>query len=86
MATFSKTWTLYRDLVKIGLLSFTSITLIIISKVPDRGGFPPSTAISINLITACFSRSKAFCSTNSAVTLCSSLCTSREKYSFGLRL
>uniref|UniRef100_A0A3Q3LAA5 Uncharacterized protein n=1 Tax=Mastacembelus armatus TaxID=205130 RepID=A0A3Q3LAA5_9TELE len=34
--------------------------------VPDLGGFPPSTAVSVSLITACFSRSKAFCSTISA--------------------
>uniref|UniRef100_A0A3P8T5X8 Uncharacterized protein n=1 Tax=Amphiprion percula TaxID=161767 RepID=A0A3P8T5X8_AMPPE len=51
------------------------------------GGLPPSTAVSVNLITACFSRSKAFSSTNSADALCSPLlCTSREKYSFGLNM
>uniref|UniRef100_A0A3Q3E619 Uncharacterized protein n=1 Tax=Labrus bergylta TaxID=56723 RepID=A0A3Q3E619_9LABR len=39
-----------------------------ICNVPDLAGFPPSTAVRMSLITACFSRSKAFCSTNSADT------------------
>uniref|UniRef100_A0A8C2HGN7 Uncharacterized protein n=1 Tax=Cyprinus carpio TaxID=7962 RepID=A0A8C2HGN7_CYPCA len=55
--------------------------------VPDLGGFPPSTAVSVSWITGCFSRSKAFCNTNSDDTLCfPPLCTSREKCSFGLSL
>uniref|UniRef100_A0A671U7B6 Uncharacterized protein n=1 Tax=Sparus aurata TaxID=8175 RepID=A0A671U7B6_SPAAU len=33
--------------------------------VPDLAGFPPSTAVKVSLITLCFSRSKAFCSTSS---------------------
>uniref|UniRef100_A0A667WIL6 Uncharacterized protein n=1 Tax=Myripristis murdjan TaxID=586833 RepID=A0A667WIL6_9TELE len=43
--------------------------LIIISEVPDLGGVPPSTAVSVSLIADCFSRSNAFCSTNSADTV-----------------
>uniref|UniRef100_A0A3Q1I447 Uncharacterized protein n=1 Tax=Anabas testudineus TaxID=64144 RepID=A0A3Q1I447_ANATE len=56
-----------------------SKTLIKISAVPDFGGVPPSTAVSVMLITGCFSRSKAFCSTNSADTLSPALCTAKEK-------
>uniref|UniRef100_A0A8C2WHX6 Uncharacterized protein n=1 Tax=Cyclopterus lumpus TaxID=8103 RepID=A0A8C2WHX6_CYCLU len=64
-----------------------SITCTTILSVPVLGGFPPSTAVSDSLITACFSRSKAFSSTNSADALCSPPpCTSREKYSFWLSL
>uniref|UniRef100_A0A672YLX5 Uncharacterized protein n=1 Tax=Sphaeramia orbicularis TaxID=375764 RepID=A0A672YLX5_9TELE len=29
-----------------------------LSNVPDLGGFPPSTAVTVNFIVACFSRSK----------------------------
>uniref|UniRef100_A0A671Q5R3 Uncharacterized protein n=1 Tax=Sinocyclocheilus anshuiensis TaxID=1608454 RepID=A0A671Q5R3_9TELE len=61
-----------------------SITFIIIFNAPDLGGFPPSTPVSTNLTVACFSRSKALFSTNSADTLWSSLCVSRLKCSFGL--
>uniref|UniRef100_A0A667WVW0 Secreted protein n=1 Tax=Myripristis murdjan TaxID=586833 RepID=A0A667WVW0_9TELE len=69
------------------MLSLTSCTLIMICIVPDLGGFPPSTAVSVSLITDCFSRSKAFCKTNSADILCSPpFCTSREKCSFWLSL
>uniref|UniRef100_A0A4W4FZ38 Uncharacterized protein n=1 Tax=Electrophorus electricus TaxID=8005 RepID=A0A4W4FZ38_ELEEL len=53
-----------------------------ISIVPDLGGFPPSTAVSVRWITGCFSRSKGL-----SDTLCSPpLCTSREKCSFVLSL
>uniref|UniRef100_A0A3Q1IB26 Uncharacterized protein n=1 Tax=Anabas testudineus TaxID=64144 RepID=A0A3Q1IB26_ANATE len=68
------------------VLSFTSITFTRICMLPDFAGFPPSTAVNVNLITACFSRSKAFCSTNSADTLSPPLLASMEKYSFGLNL
>uniref|UniRef100_A0A673KMY5 Uncharacterized protein n=1 Tax=Sinocyclocheilus rhinocerous TaxID=307959 RepID=A0A673KMY5_9TELE len=61
-----------------------SIMVIIIFTVPDLGCFPPSTPVRTNLIVACFSRSKALFSTNSADTLWSSLCVSRLKCSFGL--
>uniref|UniRef100_A0A8D3CCY6 Uncharacterized protein n=1 Tax=Scophthalmus maximus TaxID=52904 RepID=A0A8D3CCY6_SCOMX len=47
-------------------MSLTSITLTV--NFPDLGGFPPSTAVRMSLITDCFSRSKDFCSTNSADT------------------
>uniref|UniRef100_A0A8C9R3S1 Uncharacterized protein n=1 Tax=Scleropages formosus TaxID=113540 RepID=A0A8C9R3S1_SCLFO len=64
-----------------------SSTLTTTCKVPDLGGFPPSTAVSRSWIADCFSLSKAFCSTNSGDALCSPpLCTSREKCSFGLSL
>uniref|UniRef100_A0A8C1RGF1 Uncharacterized protein n=1 Tax=Cyprinus carpio TaxID=7962 RepID=A0A8C1RGF1_CYPCA len=64
-----------------------SKTLIIIRDVSVLDGVPPSTAVSVSWITGCFSRSKAFCSTNSADTLCSPpLCTAKEKYSFELSL
>uniref|UniRef100_A0A673VMW2 Uncharacterized protein n=1 Tax=Salmo trutta TaxID=8032 RepID=A0A673VMW2_SALTR len=49
-----------------------SSTLIIMSEVPDFGGFPPSTAVSVSWITGCFSRSKAF------------FLTSNSKFSLGL--
>uniref|UniRef100_A0A3B3T992 Secreted protein n=1 Tax=Paramormyrops kingsleyae TaxID=1676925 RepID=A0A3B3T992_9TELE len=69
------------------MLSLLSITFTIICNVPDLGGFPPSTAVSRSRITGCFSRSKAFCRTNSADTLCSpALCASNENCSFGLSL
>uniref|UniRef100_A0A8C8C276 Uncharacterized protein n=2 Tax=Oncorhynchus TaxID=8016 RepID=A0A8C8C276_ONCTS len=58
-----------------------SNTLTITAILPDFGGFPPSTAVSVSWITGCFSRSKAFCSTNSADTLSPPLCVAREKYS-----
>uniref|UniRef100_A0A3Q0SBS0 Uncharacterized protein n=1 Tax=Amphilophus citrinellus TaxID=61819 RepID=A0A3Q0SBS0_AMPCI len=56
--------------------------------VPDLGGFPPSVAVSVNLITDCFSRSKVLCSAISAnIVVCSPPpCISREKYSFVLSL
>uniref|UniRef100_A0A3Q0SC40 Uncharacterized protein n=1 Tax=Amphilophus citrinellus TaxID=61819 RepID=A0A3Q0SC40_AMPCI len=64
-------------------LSFTSITFTYICNDPVLGGFPPSIAVRIRLITDCFSLSRAFCSTNSAEIVCSPpLCTSREKCSF----
>uniref|UniRef100_A0A3P9MWC9 Uncharacterized protein n=1 Tax=Poecilia reticulata TaxID=8081 RepID=A0A3P9MWC9_POERE len=67
------------------MLSFISSTRIIISDVPDFTGVPPSIAVSVSLINSCFSRSKAFCRTNSADTL-SPLCTFKEKYSLGFSL
>uniref|UniRef100_A0A4W6BV53 Uncharacterized protein n=1 Tax=Lates calcarifer TaxID=8187 RepID=A0A4W6BV53_LATCA len=51
-------------------LSLTSITFTIICNEPDLGGFPPSTAVRISLITDCFSRSKAFCNTLWSPMLC----------------
>uniref|UniRef100_A0A3B3T9W6 Uncharacterized protein n=1 Tax=Paramormyrops kingsleyae TaxID=1676925 RepID=A0A3B3T9W6_9TELE len=48
-----------------------SKTLIIISDVPDLGGDPPSIAVRSSWISDCFSRSKAFCSTNSIDSLSS---------------
>uniref|UniRef100_A0A4W4E8D5 Uncharacterized protein n=1 Tax=Electrophorus electricus TaxID=8005 RepID=A0A4W4E8D5_ELEEL len=63
-----------------------SSTLTKISKVPDFGGLPPSTAVRVSLITDCFSRSNAFCRTSSADTLCPLVCISSEKYPFGLSL
>uniref|UniRef100_A0A8C9XEM3 Uncharacterized protein n=1 Tax=Sander lucioperca TaxID=283035 RepID=A0A8C9XEM3_SANLU len=77
------TWTVAVGLSKIGILSFTSCTLTVICNVPVLGGFPPSTAVSVSLITGCFSRSKAFCSTISADIVASPpFCTSRVKCSF----
>uniref|UniRef100_A0A3B4D4P0 Uncharacterized protein n=1 Tax=Pygocentrus nattereri TaxID=42514 RepID=A0A3B4D4P0_PYGNA len=35
------------------------------SCVPDRGGVPPSTAVRINVISCCCSRSSSFSSTSS---------------------
>uniref|UniRef100_A0A3Q2VIY9 Uncharacterized protein n=1 Tax=Haplochromis burtoni TaxID=8153 RepID=A0A3Q2VIY9_HAPBU len=63
-----------------------SNTLITSCEVPDFGGVPPSTAVSVIVMTACFSRSKAFCSTNSADTRSPALCTANEKFSFWLNL
>uniref|UniRef100_A0A3Q4GRC6 Uncharacterized protein n=1 Tax=Neolamprologus brichardi TaxID=32507 RepID=A0A3Q4GRC6_NEOBR len=62
-----------------------SKTLIINCEVPDFGGVPPSTAVSVSLITDCFSRSKGFWRTSSADTL-SPLFTANEKCSFALNL
>uniref|UniRef100_A0A8C5B0Z7 Uncharacterized protein n=1 Tax=Gadus morhua TaxID=8049 RepID=A0A8C5B0Z7_GADMO len=47
-------------------MSFTSITLTVICNVPDLGGLPPSTAVRVSVITACFSLSNDLCKTNSA--------------------
>uniref|UniRef100_A0A4W4E9Q5 Uncharacterized protein n=1 Tax=Electrophorus electricus TaxID=8005 RepID=A0A4W4E9Q5_ELEEL len=64
-----------------------SSTFIMTCSVPDRGGLPPSIAVSTSLITDSLSRSSDFCSTSSAEALCCpALCTSNEKYSFGLIL
>uniref|UniRef100_A0A3P9IJV2 Uncharacterized protein n=1 Tax=Oryzias latipes TaxID=8090 RepID=A0A3P9IJV2_ORYLA len=49
--------TLYRDLSNVGVLSFVSKTRTITLAVPERAGFPPSTAVSVKLWTACCSRS-----------------------------
>uniref|UniRef100_A0A8C5DLD7 Uncharacterized protein n=1 Tax=Gouania willdenowi TaxID=441366 RepID=A0A8C5DLD7_GOUWI len=55
--------------------------------VPDLGGFPPSTAVSVTLIIGCLSRSNVLCRTISANIVGSPLfCTSKEKCSFGLSL
>uniref|UniRef100_A0A8C6SXH7 Uncharacterized protein n=1 Tax=Neogobius melanostomus TaxID=47308 RepID=A0A8C6SXH7_9GOBI len=68
-------------------LSLTSMILINKLSVPVLGGLPPSKAVSTSLIAGCFSRSKGFCRTNSGLASCSSsLCKSREKYSFVLSL
>uniref|UniRef100_A0A8C6ML95 Uncharacterized protein n=1 Tax=Nothobranchius furzeri TaxID=105023 RepID=A0A8C6ML95_NOTFU len=40
-----------------------------ISDVPDLAGVPPSKAVRVSLIKACFSRSNDFCRINSADTL-----------------
>uniref|UniRef100_A0A3B3W0H8 Uncharacterized protein n=2 Tax=Poecilia TaxID=8080 RepID=A0A3B3W0H8_9TELE len=45
-----------------------SKTCIINCDVPDFTGVPPSTAVSVRLITDCFSRSKGFCRMSSADT------------------
>uniref|UniRef100_A0A4W6BZY5 Uncharacterized protein n=1 Tax=Lates calcarifer TaxID=8187 RepID=A0A4W6BZY5_LATCA len=37
------------------------------SVVPDLGGFPPSTAVRINLCSCCFSRSRDFCNTKNGI-------------------
>uniref|UniRef100_A0A3P8TAD7 Uncharacterized protein n=1 Tax=Amphiprion percula TaxID=161767 RepID=A0A3P8TAD7_AMPPE len=68
------------------MLSLISKTLITSCEVPDFGGVPPSTAVSVMVIIGCFSRSRAFCSTNSADTPSPALCTAKEKCSFGLSL
>uniref|UniRef100_A0A3B3IHU6 Uncharacterized protein n=1 Tax=Oryzias latipes TaxID=8090 RepID=A0A3B3IHU6_ORYLA len=52
--------TLYRDLSNVGVLSFVSKTRTITLAVPERAGFPPSTAVSVKLWTACCSRSNCF--------------------------
>uniref|UniRef100_A0A3B3TA07 Uncharacterized protein n=1 Tax=Paramormyrops kingsleyae TaxID=1676925 RepID=A0A3B3TA07_9TELE len=46
-----------------------SRTFMTISEVPDLGGDPPSTAVRRSFMSDCFSRSRFFCSTNSAETL-----------------
>uniref|UniRef100_A0A3Q3LC05 Uncharacterized protein n=1 Tax=Mastacembelus armatus TaxID=205130 RepID=A0A3Q3LC05_9TELE len=63
-----------------------SKTLTTSCDVPVFGGLPPSTAVRVMVITGCFSRSKAFCSTSSADTLSPALCTAKEKCSFWLNL
>uniref|UniRef100_A0A669ETX3 Uncharacterized protein n=2 Tax=Oreochromis TaxID=8139 RepID=A0A669ETX3_ORENI len=52
-----------------------------ISDVPVFGGDPPSIAVNKSCILACFSRSRAFCSTNSGDMLFPLLCVARLKYS-----
>uniref|UniRef100_A0A4W6BN48 Uncharacterized protein n=1 Tax=Lates calcarifer TaxID=8187 RepID=A0A4W6BN48_LATCA len=61
-----------------------SSTFISISDVPEFGGDPPSTAVNRSCSCGFFSRSSAFCSTNSGDTLSPLLCVARLKYSFGL--
>uniref|UniRef100_A0A3B5QK21 Uncharacterized protein n=1 Tax=Xiphophorus maculatus TaxID=8083 RepID=A0A3B5QK21_XIPMA len=56
-----------------------SITVTIMFAVPDFGGFPPSTAVTVSLMVGCCSRSKALRSTSSADTLSSPLWISKEK-------
>uniref|UniRef100_A0A3Q0SC92 Uncharacterized protein n=1 Tax=Amphilophus citrinellus TaxID=61819 RepID=A0A3Q0SC92_AMPCI len=63
-----------------------SNTFISISDVPVFGGDPPSTAVNKSCIFAFFSRSKAFCSTNSGDILSPLLCVARLKYSLALSL
>uniref|UniRef100_A0A3B3Z1G1 Uncharacterized protein n=1 Tax=Poecilia mexicana TaxID=48701 RepID=A0A3B3Z1G1_9TELE len=46
-----------------------SITATMMFAVPDFGGFPPSTAVTVSLMAGCCSRSRAFRSTSSADTL-----------------
>uniref|UniRef100_A0A8C5DM86 Secreted protein n=1 Tax=Gouania willdenowi TaxID=441366 RepID=A0A8C5DM86_GOUWI len=57
------------------------LSLILICSVPDRTGFPPSTAVRMSLIKGCFSRSNALSSTSSADIPCRLSCV---KCSFGL--
>uniref|UniRef100_A0A3P8V9E0 Uncharacterized protein n=1 Tax=Cynoglossus semilaevis TaxID=244447 RepID=A0A3P8V9E0_CYNSE len=57
-----------KDSGNFGALSLTSDTRMETTLVPDFGGLPPSTAVSVIVTTGCFSRSTAFCSTNSADT------------------
>uniref|UniRef100_A0A3P8T6Z1 Uncharacterized protein n=1 Tax=Amphiprion percula TaxID=161767 RepID=A0A3P8T6Z1_AMPPE len=61
-----------------------SSTFISISDVPVFGGEPPSTAVNSSCIFGFFSRSNAFCNTNSGDTLSPRFCVARLKYSFGL--
>uniref|UniRef100_A0A3Q3ICX8 Uncharacterized protein n=1 Tax=Monopterus albus TaxID=43700 RepID=A0A3Q3ICX8_MONAL len=63
-----------------------SKTCIMTRDVPDLGGVPPSIAVTVRCITACFSRSSDFCNTNSADTLSPPLTVARVKYSFGVNL
>uniref|UniRef100_A0A8C2WHV5 Uncharacterized protein n=1 Tax=Cyclopterus lumpus TaxID=8103 RepID=A0A8C2WHV5_CYCLU len=58
-----------------------SSTFILISDVPEFGGVPPSTAVNMSCICGFFSRSRAFCSTNSGDKLSPRLCVDRLKYS-----
>uniref|UniRef100_A0A8C4DQX1 Uncharacterized protein n=1 Tax=Dicentrarchus labrax TaxID=13489 RepID=A0A8C4DQX1_DICLA len=51
-----------------------SNTFISISDVPEFGGLPPSTAVNTSCICGLFSRSRAFCSTNSGDILSSLVC------------
>uniref|UniRef100_A0A8C8DHK9 Uncharacterized protein n=1 Tax=Oryzias sinensis TaxID=183150 RepID=A0A8C8DHK9_9TELE len=50
-----------------------SKTLITSCEVPVFAGVPPSTAVSVRVMTGCLSLSSALCSTNSADTLPSHL-------------
>uniref|UniRef100_A0A3P9MBN4 Uncharacterized protein n=1 Tax=Oryzias latipes TaxID=8090 RepID=A0A3P9MBN4_ORYLA len=56
-----------------------SKTLITSCEVPVFAGVPPSTAVSVRVMTGCLSLSSALCSTNSADTLPPALCTAKEK-------
>uniref|UniRef100_A0A3Q1FF73 Uncharacterized protein n=1 Tax=Acanthochromis polyacanthus TaxID=80966 RepID=A0A3Q1FF73_9TELE len=56
------------------MLSLLSKTLITSCEVPDFGGLPPSTAVSVMVIKGCFSRPSP------------ALCIAKEKCSFGLSL
>uniref|UniRef100_A0A3B3H3V0 Uncharacterized protein n=1 Tax=Oryzias latipes TaxID=8090 RepID=A0A3B3H3V0_ORYLA len=79
--------TLYRDLSNVGLLSFVSKTRTITLAVPERAGFPPSTAVmSVKLWTACCSRSNCFNKISSEFFDPSlPVCTSMLKYSLSLK-
>uniref|UniRef100_A0A3Q3QWN3 Uncharacterized protein n=1 Tax=Monopterus albus TaxID=43700 RepID=A0A3Q3QWN3_MONAL len=46
-----------------------SITITVISDVPERTGSPPSTAVRIRLCTGSFSRSRGFSRTSSGIFL-----------------
>uniref|UniRef100_A0A3B4UYZ4 Uncharacterized protein n=1 Tax=Seriola dumerili TaxID=41447 RepID=A0A3B4UYZ4_SERDU len=63
-----------------------SSTFISISDVPEFGLDPPSTAINRSCRFGFFSRSRAFCNTNSGYMFSPLLCVARLKYSFGLSL
>uniref|UniRef100_A0A3Q0SDA6 Uncharacterized protein n=1 Tax=Amphilophus citrinellus TaxID=61819 RepID=A0A3Q0SDA6_AMPCI len=43
----------------------TSISVTL--RVPDLGGFPPSTAVTISLCSCSFSRSRDFCKTKNGI-------------------
>uniref|UniRef100_A0A671FI74 Uncharacterized protein n=1 Tax=Rhinolophus ferrumequinum TaxID=59479 RepID=A0A671FI74_RHIFE len=53
--------------------------------VPDLGGVPPSSAVRVNLISGCFSRSSALSSTSCGNIMPSGLsCNLRWKWELGL--
>uniref|UniRef100_A0A8P4KJ60 Uncharacterized protein n=1 Tax=Dicentrarchus labrax TaxID=13489 RepID=A0A8P4KJ60_DICLA len=43
------------------------LTITVTLSVPDLGGFPPSTAVRINLCSWCFSLSRDFCRTKNGI-------------------
>nr|BAE02310.1 unnamed protein product [Macaca fascicularis] len=62
-----------------------SITSIRTRAVPDLGGVPPSTAVRVNLISGCSSRSRALFSTSCGNIMPSRLsCKLRWKWKLGL--
>uniref|UniRef100_A0A8C8Y1L1 Uncharacterized protein n=3 Tax=Felidae TaxID=9681 RepID=A0A8C8Y1L1_PANLE len=52
--------------------------------VPDLGGVPPSSAVRVNLISACSSRSSALSSTSCGNMPSELSCNLRWKWEFGL--